>query len=51
MELCTGGHLGAWVDRNRIDSMRGISEIASKNIMRQLLSAVAHMHTRGICHR
>jgi calcium-dependent protein kinase len=47
MEVCTGGHIGL------IAEMRSepLSEIRSRSIMEQLLSAVSHMHSRGICHR
>ena len=48
MELCTGGHLGRFLEK-----MPGhfLQEDHSKGIIRQLLSAIAHMHARGICHR
>ncbi len=53
MELCTGGHLGTWMDSVKIETSygTGIPEQSSKNIIRQLLSAAANMHARGICHR
>jgi calcium-dependent protein kinase len=48
MELCTGGHLGKFVERQPHGHL---SEDHAKTIIRQLLSAIAHMHSRGICHR
>jgi calcium-dependent protein kinase len=52
MELCTGGHLGNLLDRTILGGGgTAIPELQSKSIIRQLLSAVAHMHARGICHR
>jgi len=48
LELCTGGHLGTLVERK---SGRQVSEEQAQNLIRQLLSAVTHMHDRGICHR
>lgn len=48
MELCTGGHLMKLLDRQ---PKRFISEVHAKTIMRQLVSAIAHIHDRGICHR
>lgn len=51
MELCTGGHLGNLMDRTVLGGGVTIPESQAKTIIRQLLSAVAHMHGRGICHR
>jgi calcium-dependent protein kinase len=51
MELCTGGHLGNLLDRTVLSGNSTLPETQSKSIIRQLLSAVAHMHGRGICHR
>jgi calcium-dependent protein kinase len=63
MELCTGGNLQAAllnVKRNnfkvgnfvnRVENSPGLAEFVVKPIMRQLMSAVAHIHSRGICHR
>lgn len=51
MELCSGGHLGHWLQNMKYTPQRIPAEVDIKSIMRQLLSAVAHMHTRGICHR
>jgi calcium-dependent protein kinase len=51
MELCSGGHLGTWLEYIKYEPMRVPPEQTIISIMRQLLSAVAHMHTRGICHR
>jgi serine/threonine protein kinase len=51
MELCTGGHLGNLLDRAVITGGATLPEYQSRSIIRQLLSAVAHMHGRGICHR
>mmetsp|Transcript_11694 Transcript_11694/g.21730 ORF Transcript_11694/g.21730 Transcript_11694/m.21730 type:complete len:978 (-) Transcript_11694:238-3171(-) len=51
MELCSGGHLGLWLEYIKYEPIRVPPEQTIKSIMRQLVSAVAHMHTRGICHR
>lgn len=48
MELCTGGHLLNLLERQ---PKRYLSENAARNLVCQLVSAVAHMHGRGICHR
>eukprot|EP01039_Chlorochromonas_danica_P000319 gene319-342_t len=48
MELCHGGHLGNLLSRQ---SLKYIDEDWAKNLCRQLLSAVAHIHSRGIAHR
>lgn len=48
MELCTGGHLGNVIkarDRGHF------SEKEAKNFCRQLMSAISHVHSRGIAHR
>ena len=46
MELCTGGHLG-----NVLKSRGHFSEKEAKNFFRQLMSAISHIHSRGIAHR
>lgn len=48
MELCHGGHLGNLLSRQ---ALKYIDEDWAKNLCRQLLSAVAHIHSRGIAHR
>lgn len=48
MELCLGGHLGNLLSRQ---PQKFIDEDWAKNLARQLLSAVAHIHSRGIAHR
>jgi calcium-dependent protein kinase len=48
MELCSGGHLGRFLERLPDGHVK---EDHAKSIIRQLLSAIAHMHARGICHR
>jgi calcium-dependent protein kinase len=48
MELCTGGHLGELIAKQK----RGcLDEKWAKKLARQLLSAVTHIHSIGICHR
>ena len=51
MELCSGGHLGHWLESMKYEPIKIPPEPTVKSIMRQLLSAVIHMHSRGICHR
>lgn len=46
MELCLGGDMFDVLSREK-----HLSERAASRVMRQLLEAVAHMHSRGICHR
>jgi len=46
MELCHGGDMFDVLSREK-----RLSERAASRVMRQLLEAVAHMHSRGICHR
>ena len=48
MELCSGGHLGNLLSKQ---STHCIEEAWARTLIRQLLSAVAHLHSRGICHR
>lgn len=48
MELCTGGTLLNLIDRQ---PKRYVPEQQAKVLIRQLVSAIAHMHQRGICHR
>lgn len=49
MEICTGGHLGDLL--NRQPNSKCLDEEWAKVLIRQLVSAVAHLHSRGICHR
>lgn len=46
MELCSGGDMFDVIDRET-----RLSERAAARITKQLLEAVAHMHSRNICHR
>ena len=48
MELCLGGHLGNLLARQ---PRKYLDETWAKQLALQLLSAVAHIHTRGIAHR
>lgn len=48
MELCTGGHLGNLIARQ---SEKYLDEDWAMRLCRQLISAVAHIHSRGIAHR
>lgn len=48
LDLCTGGHLGDLVKRT---PQKYLSEDYCKILIRQLVSAVTHMHSKGICHR
>jgi calcium-dependent protein kinase len=48
MELCTGGHLEDYLN---VRPSRFLPENEAKALIRQLVSAVAHIHSRGICHR
>jgi calcium-dependent protein kinase len=48
MDLCTGGHLG---DLLSYGGRTFLDEAKAKILVRQLVSAVAHLHSRGICHR
>eukprot|EP01031_Cornospumella_fuschlensis_P026881 gene26881-32486_t len=48
MELCLGGHLGNLLARQ---PNRYVDEAWAKKLCRQILSAVAHIHQRGIAHR
>lgn len=45
-EMCGGGELF-----EKIKSLRNFSEKMAANYMKQVLSAVAYMHSSGICHR
>lgn len=47
-DLCTGGVLTELVSRN---PKKYLHEDLAKILIRQLVSAVAHIHSRGICHR
>lgn len=44
-EYMDGGELAA-----RVSAVRPLSEFAASRIMRQVLSALAHLHARRICH-
>ena len=48
MELCSGGHLGMLL-KGRPEER--LDESWARRLCRQLMSAVSHMHSRGICHR
>ena len=48
MELCKGGHLGNLLSRQ---PRKHADEAWGKRLCRQILSAVAHIHGRGIAHR
>jgi calcium-dependent protein kinase len=48
MDLCTGGHLG---DLLSYGGKSILDESRAKILVTQLVSAVAHLHSRGICHR
>lgn len=48
MELCLGGHLGNLLARQ---PPRCLDEDWGRRLTTQLLSAVAHIHSRGIAHR
>jgi calcium-dependent protein kinase len=48
MELCLGGHLGNLLARQ---TNKYLDEDWAKKLCRQILSAVAHIHSRGIAHR
>lgn len=48
MELCLGGHLGEVIH----DKPEGrLEEYVAQAYIVQLISAVAHCHSRGVCHR
>jgi len=48
MELCDGNHLGALLKTRKEERL---DEAWSRRLCRQLMSAISHMHSRGICHR
>ena len=51
-ELCSGGHLGTLLNGQRNGGIaRRLDEESAKGLCRQLLSAVRHLHERGIAHR
>ena len=47
-DLCTGGDLNSLIKRT---PKNYLEEDTAKVLIRQLVSAVAHIHSRGICHR
>jgi len=54
MELCAGGHLGKLLhsrSAHNLNKLKCIDEEWAKSLCRQLLSAVSHLHERGIAHR
>ncbi len=54
MEMCQGGHLGTLIQNQENcnhNKGRHLDEEWAKLLCRQLLSAVRHIHERGICHR
>lgn len=46
--LCSGGHLAQLLGRS---PNMYLTEEKAKRIIRQVASAVAHLHSLGICHR
>lgn len=48
MELCTGGHLGNLISHQ---TSKHLDEEWAKVLCKQILSAVTHLHSRGIAHR
>ena len=48
MELCRGGHLGVLL---KSKPQERLDEVWARRLCWQLMSAVAHLHERGICHR
>ncbi len=48
MEVCKGGHLGQFIASRSSGYMR---EETARTYVTQLLSVVAHLHERKICHR
>lgn len=48
MELCLGGHLGNLIARQ---PNKYLDEDWARRLCRQILSAVTHIHSRGIAHR
>jgi len=48
MELCDAGHLCAMLKSRKSER---IDESWARRLCSQLLSAISHMHSRGICHR
>jgi calcium-dependent protein kinase len=48
MELCLGGHLGNLIARQ---PNKFLDEEWAKRLCKQILSAVSHIHSRGIAHR
>ena len=54
MELCSGGHLGTLIqsrEKFNYNQGRHLDEEWAKSLCRQLMSAVRHIHERGIAHR
>lgn len=52
MELCSGGNLAGATLRQFKEqgSRRCFTEEQTASVMKQILSAIAHMHEKGICH-
>jgi len=52
LELCSGGDLLQIISRQRaLQVQDGLCEQGACNVMRQLLSALAHLHERHVVHR
>lgn len=51
MELCQGKNLFHLIKKNREKSIPGLPEKEVKPIFRQIVSAVAYMHSVNVVHR
>ena len=51
MEYCNGGTLTENVDNYKLKHGKPLPEKSIQHIMRQLVDAVAHLHSKGILHR